>query len=59
MDRSVEGMKREKEEAYLAWAAGLGEETIQRVWEETLSALSQVHRDGVSSLARRAPRRKT
>lgn len=49
LDRSAEGMKREKEEAYLAWAAGLGEETIQRVWEETLTALSQVHRTGVSS----------
>lgn len=47
LDRSVEGMKREKEEAYLAWAAGLGEETIQKVWDETLTALNQVHQDGV------------
>ena len=51
LERSAEAMKREKEEAYLAWAAGLGEETIQRVWEETLTALSQVHGTGVSLLS--------
>ena len=55
LERNVAGMKREQEEAYLAWAAGLGEETIQRVWEETLTALTQVHQEGVSLFVQRIP----
>lgn len=48
LDRDVPRLRSEREAAYLAWAEGLGEETIQRVWLDTIAALSEVQQHGVS-----------
>ena len=45
LDRSPE--KKEVEERYLAWASGLGEEQVKKLWLETLKGLQQSGGTGV------------
>lgn len=46
LDRTLQ--QKEVEERYLAWASSLGEETIQKVWLETLEGLQATEGSGVS-----------